>query len=83
MPRIQASFNAIQVCIFFTLIVVGLLFTIRSHQTSTVSFIGSNRMTTDLDTTLTKLSRTREKLWRYNSHVNFMTSCLQQKVIPK
>ncbi|KAL8599541.1 hypothetical protein ACOMHN_066539 [Nucella lapillus] len=45
---------------------------------------GSNKMTTNgLQQNLRELRRARDKAARYNSHVNFLTTCLQQKLIPK
>ncbi|KAL8621612.1 hypothetical protein ACOMHN_036845 [Nucella lapillus] len=41
-------------------------------------------MTTNgLQQNLRELRRARDKAARYNSHVNFLTTCLQQKLIPK
>ena len=80
----QASFT-IQVGYIFTLLtfVVIVSFTVFIITTSFASS-GSDLMAiVDLDDALCKLSRIAERLTRYSSHFDFLSSCQRHSVIPK
>ena len=83
--RKRASPPAIQVTkVMLLLSVILLVFSLADASTSNLaSFTGSTSMTHNSGCYTRKLEKSTDKIERYNSHVSFLTKCLEHDTIPR